>query len=388
MNPLERTGIPDPLSGIKPEEEDFTEELQCLENSVESQTPTTSSNLPLTPSKLESNNNDTIRKSPIFFRIFDGIRSRPPSPSSEVRSSPKPSSDDLKNFYSFSKSKFPQINLSREQITALTPSKDQGGHGGTFKGPLTLEGTTHQVFLKPFDGVETKNYELIQSKSPKLSEFMPKIHGLTTIGKKQFLIMENTRISGDGNELKQYGDIKIAGKVKGLDNLIADQEEMLATRGKKKSYGDYTQMKAGANKAPGFLFYKDDPVVGAVGRFLHFPNSKENLHKKLKEAKPTEAQLLKLASKITKLQSCLKDSGIALIGGSVIIIQDEQGNLHPKLIDPAHVQYDPSSKENSEDQRCLFLGTEEKFLARRESNTIGLTDLYTAILDLANSPKK
>lgn len=289
-------------------------------------------------------------------------------------------------FYDYSNSGLQHIILSLEQERNLGASIDQGGHGGTLKGPLVINGETQQVFLKPFDGVEAKNYELLQKKTSQVSDFMPKVHGVTTDSRgRKFLVMENARIDTQGQELKQYGDIKIAGKVSGfnIDNLICDQGEMIETRGKKKGRFDYYQMKSGADKAPGFMFYKDGAFLGKAGRILEFKNSTENLQKKLREANPTKEDLMRLGNEILLLRDALKESGVALIGGSVIIVEDEQGGLKPKLIDPAHVQYDPSKKEVFGEQEGLYYGDKAMFKARQESNQVGLLALHKAIVSLA-----
>lgn len=311
-----------------------------------------------------------------FVNVFSAVGKEPDTVSAKAISRAE--------FYSFDKINLPKIALTETQEKSLGASIDQGGHGGTLKGALEIDGNSHEVFLKPFDGVEAKNYELIQKNSPDLAKFMPTVHGLATDTKgRQFLIMENTRVGSDQKELKQYGDIKIAGKVEGLKgkNLICDQEEMMATRGRAKGRGDYKQMEIGANKAPGFMFYKDSSLLGKLGRIFNFKNSKSNLHDKLKEAKPTSQVIRNLVNDLSKLQSALSKSGVVLIGGSIIIVEDGKGGLKPKLIDPAHVQYDPSQKDKFGNSEGIYYGGADVFKDRRESNKIGITNLIQAIAD-------
>lgn len=313
--------------------------------------------------------------------------SRPFSMSSQTSAnSSKASAQAFYDFSTFSENK--KITLTHENEKLLGASQDQGGHGGTLKGPLEINGKTEQVFLKPFDGVEAKNYELIQEHAPDLAKFMPQVHGLATDTKgSKFLIMENTRLAldeqGQPKALEQYGDIKIAGKIPGLDNLICDQSEMQTTRGKSKGFLDYTQMKKGAEQAPGFMFYKDSAFLGKAGRLLNFKNSESNLHEKLMTAKPDKEVLGKLITELRSLKLALEKSPIALIGGSIIIVEDGNGGLKPKLIDPAHVQYNPELKDKIEgDQTHLYFGDEKTFENRKLSNIQGLNNLCNALENL------
>lgn len=289
---------------------------------------------------------------------------------------------DGRQVFAFENSALENYKLEAAQWDELGASEDQGGHGGTLKGKLTLKnGQEAEVFLKPFDGVEAKNYELIARMTDgKLDAFLPKIHGRVTDSRgKQFLIMENT-LHG---QRKQFGDIKIAGKVRGLDNPIADQDEMVFTRGKKKSSLNFWQMNHDAAAAPDFMFAKDMPVLGKAGRFFNYQHSENSLRVALREADLTAEGLHRLAGRIRELNNLLSESPVALIGGSVMIIRNEDGEAIPMLIDPAHVQYDPALKDRFGD--CgAFYGEPDKFELRKASGRLGLEALEQSIERLAN----
>jgi hypothetical protein len=292
-----------------------------------------------------------------------------------------------------------------DDVLDLKESVDKGGHGGTMRAKVTLDNQTYFLFLKPLDEVESRNYTVINHYSPEISAFMPKIYGITTVNGTSYMMMENTRMTigpkdEDGNpvdprgvSLEQLADIKLAGKVDGLDNPIANQDEMHTTRGKYKNVADYQQMKAGALSAPNYMVV---PEGSKFTRIFGYKNSQENLRALIKNAGLTLEQINKLKDDLNALKSAMISSPFAFIGASVIFVTQEDGSLKPILIDPAHVQLSRELfgqnalvKLVGRDSVKLYFGDDNTFSMQRQSNNIALDSLKIDITeDLAQKPPK
>lgn len=274
-----------------------------------------------------------------------------------------------------------QINWKKqvENFLGLAKSVDMGGHGGTFCVKMRLENQDHYLFLKPFNEAEARNYQVIKTQSLELQNFMPKVYGEATLGKKQYLVMSNTRIDEHGHPLKQLLDIKLSGKVKGLDNPIANQDEMIKTQGKAKNFLDYMQMKFGADYAP-------DYMIASKGyrllRLFHYSYSKKALIKALK-GEPQE-RVHELKERLEELKHALEKSPLAFIGASIILIKNNDGSIKPLLIDPAHLQVNPKESDHPLLQgiKNIYFGTNDQYRLQRKSNSRSLKSL------IADLPKK
>lgn len=253
----------------------------------------------------------------------------------------------------------------------LNKSTDKGGHGGTYCGIVTVEGGVQvPVFLKPLDKIEYNNYKAIALLAPELCEFMPTIYGTVHRNGYDYLVMENTRMKKDGSSLEQYSDIKLShtlGKSFRKFNPIANQAEVLATRGKTKKWLNEMQMRFGAHKAPGFMVASEG---NKCLRFFNYHKSKQLLSKNLanyfvkkimsglsnalEKADKTGRALYNTPERIGKaildkekesllrkfadLERAMKNSKeLAFIGASIILVEGEEGGLRPMLIDPAHI---------------------------------------------------
>ena len=274
---------------------------------------------------------------------------------------------------------FAEDHLNRMGITA---SQDLGGHGGTFLAKITLaDGTVHSLFLKPKDDIEYQNYQLIKHLSPDLLEFMPKVYGEVQIEGQKYIVMENTRSGSDGTTLQQLADVKLAGKLRNVPdfNPIADQNEMVVTRGKEKGYLDYKQQQIGAESAPGYMVAWGEKYL----RMFNYVDSKENLLSTLEGTTPD--QLNGLYNSLRLLSKTLIDSNIALIGASIILIKQQDGSIKPLLIDPAHMIVDPQQRNevaqntNIADANKVYYGDNRKFAQWKLSNQTGAYALLQTI---------
>lgn len=263
-------------------------------------------------------------------------------------------------------------------LLGFEKSVDLGGHGGNICIKMKMDNQNHYLFLKKFDETEARNYQVIKALSPKLLDYMPKVYGEATLGTQKFLIMENTRVDDHGNSLKQLLDIKLAGKVEGLENPIANQEEMVATRGTEKNILDYEQMKIGAEFSP-------DYMIASKGlrafRVFNYSKSKEALIHALQN-EPLEKKEL-LLNELKKLKRALEDSPVAFIGASIILIKQSDGSIKPLLIDPAHMQVDPKERDSYfyvlRGVKNIYYGTDKKYNLQRISNFRALNSFITHI---------
>jgi len=219
--------------------------------------------------------------------------------------------------------------LQNLQAGDLEKSIDQGGKGRTLKISKAVNGKF--IFLKPKlpDGTEGRNYQVIQ-KNPGISKWMPAIFGEISINGKAFLVFENIRKDGQGDELAQVADIKLAGKTSELNNAIASNREMKVTRGRHKTWHNKLWMKITTLLAPNFLL-----TNGGV-RLIDYIRSKKILQSSLKKTSPQSIQ--KLLKDLTQMKVDLKKSNFALIGASIALIKEKDGSIRAVLIDPAHMQ--------------------------------------------------
>lgn len=292
---------------------------------------------------------------------------------------------DWKSFISTQK-------LSLSRILDIKKSEDVGGHGGNLmiKVSLTesrddfeLSSKTHYLFLKPYDEIEHRNYQIIKEQAPEVSEFMPQIYGDVMIDATRYLVMQNTRFDSAGRPLNQLADIKIAGKIPNNPdfNPIADQNEIKTTRGSEKNYIDYMQMKFGAESAPDYML----SVGPKLFRIFQFRSSESNLLEKLDNISVDHLKFFR--EKLEKLSAAIEQSPIAFIGASVILIREYSGEIRPLLIDPAHIQVHPGKKSEVENQfkdpeitKRIYFGEEQGYSQRKESNKIGLKALKTTVI--------
>ena len=228
---------------------------------------------------------------------------------------------------------FAEEGLKRSPLE-IKGSIDLGGHGGNLTAEITTESGTKYLFLKPKDPVEALNYKIIQKIAPEVAKFMPTVYGEVQVGGKAYLVMQNTRVSEHGNKLEQIADIKLAGKVPGLKNPIANQAEIKTTRQRKKSALTLLQMGLGARLAPDYMIALKGPKAF---RLVNYGLSRSTLQKSLKGL--TNHQQNELRNKLRAIQTALYRSPVALIGASIILVKDpNNGDVTPILIDPAHIE--------------------------------------------------
>jgi hypothetical protein len=213
---------------------------------------------------------------------------------------------------------------------AFSQSRDQGGHGGTVKVEVPVQGA--YLFLKPKsnDATELRNYQVIQATDPDIARWMPTIHGEVERNGRPFLIMDNVLKSKENQKLRQLVDIKLAKQVDGLHTPIMSDQEMLVTRGKKKSLLTRIWMRVVCTIGPGFL------ITNGGVRLADYILSKRILKKSLADI--STAHLHKLAADLAKMKEDLERGGIAFIGASIILVHQQDGSVRPILIDPAHIQ--------------------------------------------------
>ena len=260
---------------------------------------------------------------------------------------------------------------------ALEDSTDLGGHGNTKFVDLTIPGHAQSspIFLKPFDLIEARNYQkLIKIKSP-LLKHMPKIYGEITREGTKYLVMENLKPGA----ITQLADIKLAGKLDDDANFnpIACKGELKAT-GKHKSSFSYNQMKLGANSAPHYMIAENMRLLKEKGRLFNYRNSRSYLNQALQEAKPEEIERLK--EQIVELLEYIKSSEVAFIGVSLALLKNERDQLSFKMIDPAHVVLDGTSKEKG------FYSDAVNYAKYKASNIKALEQIRSDLELLSPSP--
>ena len=271
--------------------------------------------------------------------------------------------------------------LQALQTPEIASSQDLGGHRKNLLATVTLStGQTHHLFLKPRDETEARNYAIIQKLAPKVAQFMPRVYGEVRIGDQSYLVLANTRMDANGSPLKQLADTKLAGKISRSDfNPIADQEEMRTTRGEEKGWFDYTQMQIGAASAPHYM-----SATGAkLFRIFNYHTSEGMLLDALEGIDSKNLQRLK--SSIKDMYKALAESPIALIGASVIFVKQSDGTITPLLIDPAHMQVDPTKREEmgaflpDRELSKVYFGKEKTYEERKASNAVALAALTATI---------
>ncbi|MBS0651000.1 MAG: hypothetical protein JSR93_07560 [Verrucomicrobia bacterium] len=253
-------------------------------------------------------------------------------------------------------------------------SQDVGGHGGTKKVKIEYNGKTYPLFLKPKDPVETRGYEAIKKSDsrtdadvPRLEEFMPVTYGTVTIGGREYLIMEDIC---EGNH--PLFDAKLSACIPGTDlNPIANQDEFRATRATTKNPLDYGRMRLEALSSPGYMIYV--PIKAL--RFFNFHRSKQMLTEKLRNH--DIGKLQQLVKDLTRLKEAMDASDIAFIGASVFFLNDGF-----KLIDPAHLQINPSQQQDYQGLGSLYYGTEQQYNLQRQSNQLSIDALIRDINEM------
>ena len=266
-----------------------------------------------------------------------------------------------------------QLKQVQDAAANMQASQDLGGHGGNYRMTVYDGNTPYHLFLKPLDRIEYNNYILLQQFP--LSQFLIPIYGTVEISGNHYLVMQNVRKDQDGSEIKQLADLKLAGVP--IDapsdfNPICSQKEMKHTRGVEKSLFDFTQMNIGARNSPGFLHH----MGLSAERILHYPASKKHLQQELM---PLEIDALReLKKDLEELRAVLRQSPVALIGGSVILIKDAKGHVQPMLIDPAHIQVDPNYSSPNINP-LYYSGDEYDYALQKQSNQIGMDALIDAV---------
>lgn len=263
------------------------------------------------------------------------------------------------------------VEACRKSIPAqIKDSQDIGGHGGTLKATLGDQ----KLFLKPKDPVEACNYRLLEKLVPELIPYMPKVHDEITIGDKTYLILDD--LVGMGTPLV---DIKLAGRLQNDKDFhpICSQGEMRTTRKKEKPKADYLQMKVTADMAP-------DYMIAVPPRFVNYADSQITLTEKLKGT--SKAEYKKLFESLVKIQGILKRSPVALIGSSLFLVKERNGEIKIKLIDPAHLQVAPNARGLAGfDLTQIYFGIEtdpHEFNKRQISNQIALESLVNHVAKL------
>jgi hypothetical protein len=192
--------------------------------------------------------------------------------------------------------------------------------------------------------------------------------------------MENTRMNKDnGKALEQLADIKLAGK-KGGANPIVDSDETLTTRGSKKRLVKRVVLHLAAKSAPGYIVIEGK----GFGRINNGRNSESNILKCLKDVPLTH--LLQLHRDLKTIADVLKNSPVALIGASIILVTQADGSIKPLLIDPAHMhvsngkhfEVEKAITDESEIKK-VYYGKPEKYSGRKESNARAMTSLLSTI---------
>jgi hypothetical protein len=276
------------------------------------------------------------------------------------------------------KNKIKEVNgQSAEEIKealGIEQSIDLGGHGGTFKGRIEVDGAFRYLFLKPKDEVEYRNYQIIQRLAPEVAKFMPEVYGEIHIGEKSYIVMENIRINQEGEDLVQLADIKVSGKSEDdpYFNPIANQAEMMATRGLKKNLFDYWYMQLCSQSADDFMINKGEKYE----RLFNYSRSKELFMELLNSI--SLVGLKNLIGSMATLQRVMHQCPISFIGASITPVIDSKGNVRIVFVDPSHIQVRSSEKQRlpSDLQENTYFSDDEKY---KESNFKGMGAIINAI---------
>lgn len=265
-----------------------------------------------------------------------------------------------------------------------------GGHGGNSIATVTVDNKQVKVFLKPFpkinvgtknnpiivpDKTEYNNYETIKSRCPGLLAHMPKVYGTVEKDGVEYLVMQNTR-DVDGKKLNTIADAKLSGGGHAY-GLIATNKEVEKTRKRTKGLGTIIQQEIGARIAPNFMVSREG--VARHMRIFEYPSSDKNLKETLKDATPE--QLAHLSTKLGEIKNLMYNDNVALIGASIIIMKDEEGNLTPLLIDPAHMAETKETEHESPALTSRYIPSDKEFMARKLSNDLSMASIMNVVSD-------
>lgn len=269
-----------------------------------------------------------------------------------------------------------------KEIKLEPSSGDMGGHGGNLKGNATATSDTGETktayfFLKPMPKdpgkqVEFKNNHYINEFCPDLSKYIAGGYSdLITINDTSYFVMDDAT---EGGKKEILGDFKLAGQVSGI-NPICSLNEVKGTD-REKGLFNFMQMWLGVKTAPDYLAHVGGP---AVLRIFGYHRSKAHLEEALNGA--SVKQLHKLNADLACMHDALMRSKIALIGGSVILLKDKDGNFEVKLIDFAHIHVDPVDGPAAP----VYKGNRDRqgFIKRQKSNAIAMRAFRRDISNLA-----
>lgn len=256
------------------------------------------------------------------------------------------------------------LHLEKE---TLESASGLAGHGGLMKASVKVEGNDHHLILKPLDRVEHANYDLIKRQAATLGALLPRMYGVVSVKGQEYMVLQD--LTKGKEPFKPIADIKLAGKVEGLENPVVDQGEMLATRGRKKGRLVDFVMAQGAKVAPDFMF-----VTGGHRRLraLDYAKSKENLLQALEGCSKEDLQ--DLEEQLEQLTNELKKSPFAFIGASVLLLKSKSGALKLVMIDPAHLGCKESVQEPG-----VYTPSPDQFARQKESNMRALQAIQAVV---------
>lgn len=313
-------------------------------------------------------------------------RPLPLPPRDVVPAKPVNKTEDKKGIY-FEQNR--NVIAQVEQAAIHEATETIGGHGGFRLATVTVDGQTHEVFLKKYDPVEHQNYEIIQhsaltSGKNALLEFLPRSYGKVSIDGKEYLVLENLyRATTNGQS--QIADVKLSA------GGIASQEEMLATRNKEKKARTFARMQQESLESPGIMVAAHGPKFL---RTLKYADSIKLLQANIASSKPpaTPDQLEKLNKDLKRLQSALDTSPLGFIGASLFIFRDNAtGDFRIYLGDPAHaIINNEQVAQNTPEITNMFIGTKEDVIKRIDQNkeSIGVVIEVVTSVKVEKAAKK
>jgi hypothetical protein len=257
-----------------------------------------------------------------------------------------------------------------------------GGKGGTRKQDINMNGEQVNLFLKPLEESEYRNYQGIALLS-QMAQHMPQIYGkiedVQLGGDKApgaYLVMQNTIPPGS----KQLCDLKAAYETKELRNeakrsALADPRELEATNHKKKSAFSFGHMKffSGVVTARSKLKGWMNVEKAKIDRPRGYYQSAEKTQKDLEGI--SSANLFALLGSLEQIRtSFLNSPSVGFIGFSIIFVQDQQGSVKPYLIDPAHVVFGGDKARELIKEKNMYVD-DEALKLYRDSNFLALTSL-------------
>jgi len=209
------------------------------------------------------------------------------------------------------------------------------------------------------DSVELLNYELIERLSPDLSEMMPVCYGKIQIGGKEYIVMENSRLSRQGHPIKQRGDFKFTGKLEETDttfNPIVEPLEIWTTRNKERGRFHRWVTDDGIERSPSVQVAQGPRLL----RNFYYSKSGQFLRDVFSTLTPE--QCTSLIRQLNGLIKILEEGPVALIGSSLMLTEDRDRTVRLLLIDPAHVQFDATALQAAKD-KVPCNGKDQKFWA-------------------------